>query len=157
MFEGTVISINIAPEAEAPMQSISEVRAVPGQGLEGDRYFDHKGTFSKPQPDRELTLIEAEAIEALRSEFQVDFGLDASRRNIVTRGIPLNHLVDKEFWIGDVKARGLRLCEPCSHLQRLSHPKVLPGLVHRGGLRAQILTEGMIRVGEIVRESNTYS
>jgi len=157
MFEGTVISINIAPEAEAPMQSISEVRAVPGQGLEGDRYFDHKGTFSKPQPDRELTLIEAEAIEALRKEFQVDFGLSASRRNIVTRGVPLNHLVDKEFWIGDVKARGLRLCEPCSHLQRLSHPKVLPGLVHRGGLRAQILTEGMIRVGEIVRESNTYS
>ena len=153
MFEGTVISINIAPEAEALMQSVSEVRAVPGQGLEGDRYFDHKGTFSKPQPDRELTLIEAEAIEALRSEFQVDFGLSASRRNIVTRGVPLNHLVEKEFWIGDVKARGLRLCEPCSHLQRLSHPKVLPGLVHRGGLRAQILTEGMIRVGEIVKEA----
>jgi len=153
MFEGTVISINIAPEAEAPMQSVSAVRAVPGQGLEGDRYFDHKGTFSKPQPDRELTLIEAEAIEALRSEFQVDFGLTASRRNIVTRGVPLNHLVDKEFWIGDVKARGLRLCEPCAHLQRLSHPKVLPGLVHRGGLRAQILTEGMIRVGETVKEA----
>ena len=153
MFEGTVISINIAPEAEALMQSVSEVRAVPGQGLEGDRYFDHKGTFSKPQPDRELTLIEAEAIEALRSEFQVDFGLSASRRNIVTRGVPLNHLVDKEFWIGDVKARGLRLCEPCAHLQRLSHPKVLPGLVHRGGLRAQILTEGMIRVGEVVKEA----
>ena len=153
MFEGTVISINIAPEAEAPMQSVSAVRAVPGQGLEGDRYFDHKGTFSKPQPDRELTLIEAEAIEALRSEFQVDFGLSASRRNIVTRGVPLNHLVDKEFWIGDVKARGLRLCEPCAHLQRLSHPKVLPGLVHRGGLRAQILTEGMIRVGETVKET----
>ena len=153
MFEGTVISINIAPEAEAPMQSVSAVRAVPGQGLEGDRYFDHKGTFSKPQPDRELTLIEAEAIEALRREFQVDFGLNASRRNIVTRGVPLNHLVDKEFWIGDVKARGLRLCEPCSHLQRLSHPKVLPGLVHRGGLRAQILTEGMIRVGETVKEA----
>ena len=153
MFEGTVISINIAPEAEALMQSVSEVRAVPGQGLEGDRYFDHKGTFSKPQPDRELTLIEAEAIEALRSEFRVDFSLGASRRNIVTRGVPLNHLVDREFWIGDVRARGLRLCEPCSHLQRLSHPKVLPGLVHRGGLRAQILTEGMIRVGEIVKEA----
>lgn len=153
MFEGTVVSINIAPEAEAPMQSVNEVHAVPGQGLEGDRYFAHQGTFSKPQPDRELTLIEAEAIEALRSEFQVDFGLSASRRNIVTRGVPLNHLVEKEFWIGDVKARGLRLCEPCSHLQRLSHPKVLPGLVHRGGLRAQILTEGMIRVGEIVKEA----
>src|SRR5256884_151101 len=152
MFEGTVISINIAPAAEAPMQSVDEVRAVPGQGLEGDRYFDHKGTFSKPQPDRELTLIEAEAIEALRSEFQVEYDLSASRRNLVTRGVPLNHLVGKEFWIGEVKARGLRLCGPCAHLQRLSHPKVLPGLVPRGGLRAQILSEGTIKVRVSVTE-----
>ncbi len=152
MFEGKVISINIAAEAAAPMQSVTEVLAVPGKGLEGDRYFDHKGTFSKPQPDRELTLIEAEAIEAMKHELSVDYGLSDSRRNVVTRGVPLNHLVGKEFWIGDVKARGLRLCEPCGHLQKLSHEKVLPGLVHRGGLRAQILSEGMIRVGEAVRE-----
>jgi MOSC domain-containing protein YiiM len=153
MFQGTVVSINIAPEAEAPMQSVREVRAVPGRGLEGDRYFDQKGTFSKPQPDRELTLIEAEAIEAMKHELKVDYGLSDSRRNLVTRGVPLNHLVGREFWVGEVKARGLRLCEPCSHLQKLSHERVLPGLVHRGGLRAQILSEGMIRVGETVRES----
>src|SRR5207249_2225745 len=93
MFEGTIISINIAPEAEAPMRSVSEARAVPGRGLEGDRYFDQKGTFSKPQPDRELTLIEAEAIEAMKHELNVDYGLSDSRRNLVTRGVPLNHLV----------------------------------------------------------------
>ena len=150
MFEGTVISINIAADAEAPMRSVNEARAIPGRGLEGDRYFDHKGTFSKPQPDRELTLIEA---EAMKRELNVDYGLSDSRRNVVTRGVPLNHLVGKEFWIGEVKVRGLRLCEPCSHLQKLSHEKVLPGLVHRGGLRAQILTEGMIRVGQSVKES----
>ena len=74
------------------MQSVSEVRAVPGKGLEGDRYFVRQGTFYKPQPDRELTLIEAEAIEALRREFDIDFGLSDSRRNVVTRGVPLNHL-----------------------------------------------------------------
>src|ERR1700674_2175894 len=153
MFEGTVVSINIAPEAEAPMQSVSEVRAVPGRGLEGDRYFDNKGTFSKPKPDRDLTLIEAEAIEAMKHELDVDYGLSDSRRNVVTRGVPLNHLVGHEFWLGEVKARGLRLCEPCGHLQKLSHEKVLPGLVHRGGLRAQVLSEGTIRVGETVRES----
>src|SRR2546430_7268100 len=153
MFEGTIISINIAAEAEAPMQSVSAALAVPGKGLEGDRYFDQKGTFSKPQPDRELTLIEAEAIEAMKRELDVDYGLSDSRRNIVTRNVPLNHLVGKEFWIGEVKARGLRLCEPCSHLQKLSHEKVLPGMVHRGGLRAQILTEGLIRVGESVKQS----
>ena len=152
MFEGTVVSINVARSAEAPMESVAEVRAIPGKGLEGDRYFFRQGTFYKPQPDRELTLVEAEAIEAFRDDCKIDFDLSATRRNVVTRGVPLNHLVGKEFWIGDVKARGLRLCEPCSHLQKLSHPKVLPGLVHRGGLRAQILTEGTIRVGEIVKE-----
>ena len=154
MFEGQVVSINIAAAAEAPMQSVSEAHAVPGRGLEGDRYHDHKGTFSKPLPDRELTLIEIEAVEAMKRELEVDYGMGDSRRNVVTRGVPLNHLVGKEFWIGDVKARGLRLCEPCSHLQKLSHEKVLPGLIHRGGLRAQILTEGTIRVGEPIKESN---
>jgi len=153
MFEGTVLSINIAPDGAAPMQTVNEARAIPGRGLEGDRYFDGKGTFSKAKPDRELTLIEAEAIEAMKSELDVDYALSDSRRNVVTRGVPLNHLVGKEFWIGDVKARGLRLCEPCSHLQKLSHQKVLPGLVHRGGLRAQILSEGTIRVGAVVSEA----
>lgn len=151
MFEGTVVSINIAASAEAPMKMVAEIRAVPGKGLEGDRYFLRQGTYYKPQPDRELTLIEAEAIEAFRDDFKIEFDLSGSRRNIVTRGVPLNHLVGREFWIGDVKARGLRLCEPCAHLQRLSHPKVLPGLVHRGGLRAQILSEGTIRVGQTIR------
>jgi len=153
MFEGKVISINIADAAEAPMQSVNEARAVPGRGLEGDRYFNGTGTFSKPSPDRELTLIEAEAVEAMKRELDVDYGLGDSRRNVVTRGAPLNHLVGKEFWIGEVKARGLRLCEPCKHLQKLSQEKVLPGLVHRGGLRAQILSEGTIRVGEPIKES----
>jgi len=152
MFEGTIVAINIASAAEAPMRSVDEAHAVPGKGLEGDRYFLRQGTYYKPQPDRELTLVEAEAIEAFRDDFKIDFDLAATRRNVVTRGVPLNHLVGKEFWIGEVKARGLRLCEPCSHLQSLSHPKVLPGLVHRGGLRAQILSEGTIRVGATVSE-----
>jgi MOSC domain-containing protein YiiM len=151
MFEGIVESINIAPSAEAPMVSVEEANAVPGKGLQGDRYFVRQGTFYKPQPDRELTLIEAEAIEAFRADSKVDFRLGDSRRNVVTRGVPLNHLVGKEFWLGDVKVRGLRLCEPCSHLQKLTSDKVLPGLVHRGGLRAQILTEGIIRVGQRVK------
>jgi len=152
MFEGTVVLINIAPSAEAAMVPVQEARAVPGKGLEGDRYSFRQGTFYKPQPDRELTLIEVEAIEAMKGELNVDYGLSDSRRNVVTRGVPLNHLVGKEFWIGEVKVRGLRLCEPCSHLQNVSHEKVLPGLVHRGGLRAQILTEGMIQVGDVVKE-----
>lgn len=152
MFEGKVISINITPRAEAPMQSVEEVRAIPGRGLEGDRYFDNKGRA--PEVKRELTLIEAEAIEAFKSELNVDYGLSDSRRNVVTRGVPLNHLVGKEFWVGEVKARGIMLCEPCAHLQKLTVKQVLPGLVHRAGLRAQILTEGTIRVGATVKVSS---
>jgi len=149
MFEGTVVSINITPTAEAPMETVDEVRAIPGRGLEGDRYFDNKGRA--PEARRELTLIEAEAIEAFKRELDVDYRLSDSRRNVVTRGVPLNHLVGKEFWLGEVKARGIMLCEPCAHLQKLTIKQVLPGLIHRGGLRAQILTEGTIRVGESVR------
>lgn len=133
------------------MQSVEEVRAIPGRGLEGDRYFDNKGRT--PRADRELTLIEAEAIEAMKHELGMEYGLSDSRRNVITRGVPLNHLVGKEFWVGEVKAKGIKLCEPCAHLQKLTNEKVIPGLVHRGGLRAQILTEGTIRVGEKVLEA----
>jgi MOSC domain-containing protein YiiM len=97
-------------------------------------------------------LIEIEAIEALKVELGVELDPGSIRRNIVTSGIPLNHLVGREFQIGEVKARGIKLCEPCSHLARLTHSAVLPGLVHRGGLRAQILTDGTIRVGETVTQ-----
>ncbi len=97
MFKGTVVSIHIAPAAEAAMQSVDEVRAISGKGLEGDRYFNQTGTFSKPQPDRELTLIEAEAVDALKFELGLELDAGAIRRNIVTRGVPLNHLVGREF------------------------------------------------------------
>jgi len=109
------------------------------------------GTFSKPLPDRELTLIEAEAIEAVKHEYDFELAPGDARRNVVTRGVALNHLVGREFQIGDVKIRGIRLCEPCKHLQRLTGRDVILGLTHRGGLRAQILTEGTIHVGDPVR------
>jgi MOSC domain-containing protein YiiM len=151
MFEGKVISIHIAGDGSAPMQTLNEAHAVAGRGIEGDRYFEGKGTFSAAKPDRELTLIENEAIAAMKNELGVDYALADSRRNVVTQGVPLNHLVGHEFWIGEVKARGMKLCEPCSHLQKLSNEKVLPGLIHRGGLRAQILTGGVIRVGATIK------
>jgi len=152
MFEGSVVSIHIAPAAEEPMLSVNEVDAIPGKGLAGDRYFHEVGTFSKPQPDRELTLIEIEAIESLMAETGLHLAEGDSRRNIVTRGVPLNHLVGREFVLGRVRVRGLKLCEPCAHLVRLTQSGVLPGLVHRGGLRAQILNEGKIPTGDVVRQ-----
>jgi len=150
MWDGTVESIYVASAAQGPMQAVGQVVAIPGAGLEGDRYTLKVGTFYKPEPDYELTLIEAEAIEALRRDYQVELAAGEARRNIVTRNVPLNHLVGKEFAIGDVRIRGIRLCEPCDHLQNVTGKPVLKGLLHRGGLRAQILTPGTIRVGDVV-------
>jgi MOSC domain-containing protein YiiM len=154
-WQGVVVSINVAPAARAPLVGVDEVRAVPGKGLEGDRYFAQVGTYSKMKgTGREVTLIEDEALEALFDEGGLEMAPGASRRNVVTRGVQLNHLVNREFCVGAVTLRGMRLCEPCTHLERLTQtPGVRRALVHRGGLRAEIVTEGVIRVGDAVREA----
>ena len=137
MWQGSVVSIHIAKKDSAPMESLPAVRAVPGRGLEGDRYFLGTGFYS-PKPSR-LGLDEGDLAPA------------ETRRNLATVGVPLNHLVDREFWVGPVLLVGTRLCEPCKHLEDLTQQGVMAGLIHRGGLRARILSEGMIRVGDVVR------
>lgn len=133
------------------MQTISEARAMVGRGLEGDRYFSGSGTYSNhPGNGRHVTLIEIEAVDALKREYDVEIAPALCRRNIVTHDVALNHLVDCEFRVGEVVLRGMRLCEPCPHLEKLTAPGALRGLIHRGGLRAEILTGGMIRVGDPV-------
>mgnify|MGYP000846261227 CR=1 FL=1 len=147
--EGKVISIYIAPKGGETMVEVDSVRAVVGEGLEGDRYANRVGTFSDtPGTGREVTLIEAEAIESLARECDVDIHPVESRRNIVTRGLALNHLVGREFRVGGATLMGLRLCEPCNHLEALTRPGVRRGLVHRGGLRASIIDSGLIRTGD---------
>ncbi len=148
-WHGEVVSIHIAPKAEDPMESVKRVRAIPGKGLEGDRYFKASGTYSdRPGPAREITLIESEAIDAMARDNELAISPGNARRNVVTRGVPLNHLVGRDFVVGSVRLRGIRLCEPCSHLEGLTRRGVLAGLIHRGGLRAQILIGGEIRIGD---------
>jgi len=134
------------------MTSRAEVRAVPGKGIEGDRYFSGVGTFSPhPQkPDFEITLVEGEKIDAFARASGLPFTAFHARRNLVTEGVDLNALAGREFLVGDVRVRGIRLCEPCSYLAKATFPEILKGLVHKGGLRAQIVTEGTIRVGDAV-------
>jgi MOSC domain-containing protein YiiM len=153
MWNGKVESIHFASVAEGPVQALDHAVLIPGVGLEGDRYALKQGTFFKPEPDFELTLIETEAIEALRRECDIELAAGDARRNIVTRGVPLNHLVGREFVIGNVRIRGIRLCEPCEHLQKVTGKHVIKGLLHRGGLRAQILTQGTIHIGDSVTPS----
>lgn len=146
-----VVSLHIAPSGALPMQSVAQARAVAGRGLEGDRYFSGLGTYSKnPGTGRHVTLIEIEAVEALKREYAVDTAAALCRRNIVTRVVALNHLVEQEFSVGEVVLRGMRLCEPCIHLERLSVPGTLGGLIHRGGLRAEVVSGGMIRIGDTI-------
>ena len=155
-WNGEVVSIHIAAKAEDAMRSLKAVRAIPGKGLEGDRYFRASGTYSdRPGPGREITLIESEAIEAMARDNELAIAPGEARRNIVTRGAPLNHLVGQEFLVGGVRLRGIRLCEPCSHLEGLTRRGVLAGLIHRGGLRAQILIGGEIRVGDPIAPVDT--
>ena len=136
------------------MQQTQEVRAIPGKGLVGDQYFSGEGTFS-PHPqkaDYEITFIESEKIEAFARDTGLAFTSAHARRNIVTEGVDLNGLAGQEFLVGDVRIRGIRLCEPCNHLARASFPETLKGLVNKGGLRAQILSEGVIHIGDCIRE-----
>jgi MOSC domain-containing protein YiiM len=149
--KGTIISIHIATTAGAPMQSLAIVKAKAGQGLEGDRYYSGLGTFSaQPGTGREVTLMEIEAIEALKRDYEIELDAALARRNFVTRGVALNHLVDRESKVGTVVLRGTRLCEPCSHMEKLTRKGAMRGLVHRGGLRADIIADGAIRVGDSV-------
>jgi len=144
---GRVEGIWISPAAAAPAEPLTEVRALPGLGLEGDRHVTGDGTFPSGLPGSALTLIEQEVCES----FTPPLAPGEHRRNVVTRGIDLNGLVGREFAIGDVRCRGMRLCEPCTVIQRYAGRPVLRPLVHRGGLRADILDDGVIRVGDPVR------
>jgi MOSC domain-containing protein YiiM len=141
----------MAPTGAAAMRSVGEARAVASRGLEGDRYFNQVGTYSNnPGTGRHVTLIELEAIEALKRDYDIDMPPGLSRRNIVTRSVALSHLVEREFTVGEATLRGMRLCEPCSHLEKLTRQGVMRGLIHRGGLRAEILTGGTIRIGDSI-------
>ncbi len=147
-----VIGLFIGPEVGNPLTAVEQVNAIAGHGLEGDRKFKHEGsTSSEYSPDRELTLIEAEAIEAAKREYGIDLEAIESRRSVLTRGVALNHLVGRRFRVGDVLLEGIRLCEPCGHLESLTRKGVRKALVHRGGLRAKILEGGVIRLGDPIR------
>jgi hypothetical protein len=150
---GTVEALAIAPVAEADMHLLGVVQAIEGRGLDGDRYAARAGTFSPRtdhRPGYDLTLTAAETLDDLADDgTPVDFV--TTRRNILTRGIDLDALIGRTFTIGDVLSRGSRRCEPCAHLERVSGPGHLRPLIHRGGLRADILTDGTIATGATIR------
>ena len=151
--EGIIESILISGNAGGEVVSQSSVELEIGRGIVGDRYHLSKGTYSKKLEkthDFEITLIEREEIDVFNQATGLNYDAATFRRNLVTRGIRLNDLVGKEFNIGDVKFRGVRLCEPCAYLSDLLGPDFLSLMVHKAGLRAQILVNGSIEVSDSI-------
>jgi MOSC domain-containing protein YiiM len=141
---GSVEGIHIAA-VESELPHPVDAVDVTADGVVGDRYGSA----------RDLTLIEAEALDGLRDDTGIELSAAESRRQVLTRGIALNELVGERFTVGDVECVGQELCEPCAHLQGITQQGVLRGLVHRGGLRADIVSGGRIAVGDkIVRVSS---
>jgi MOSC domain-containing protein YiiM len=146
-----LVGIYVAARPTELPHRLDCVRAIPGRGLEGDRYAAGTGTFSDRAGRRDVTLIESEALQAYERESGKRLSPAESRRNLLTVGVSLNGLIGRDFQVGSVQLRGLRLSEPCTHLARLTHPETLRGLVHRGGLVAEILSDGTLTVGDEIR------
>ena len=148
-WQGELLHIHIAADASAPMQALSEARLIAGVGIEGDRYAAQRGTYShRHHIDRGATLIEVETLEALARDRNIELAPHEHRRNLTTRGVPLNHLVGHYLRIGDCVLYGGRLNVPCMYLENLLGRKVFKPLMNRSGLNCRITLGGTIRVGD---------
>ena len=154
---GSVVGIFIAPAAGAPMEAIERAEVVAGRGIVGDRYFDGRGYYSQVPPltGRRLTLIAGEALDALAAETEIDLAPHECRRNLITRGVDLDALIGRRFRIGAIECYGERHCPPCGYLEGLTGKKgVNRGLTDRGGIRAEILLDGAIALGDEIALSS---
>jgi MOSC domain-containing protein YiiM len=150
-WQGTVAAIFVTPKAAQEMVAVPRVRAIADRGLEGDRFF-RASWKALNRPDKAVTLIEAETLEIASAELGAEDLAQKSRRNIVTRGVPLIDLLHREFFVGSARLRGIRLFEPCGHLVKLSGMKgIFQAFEHRSGLKAAVVSDGVIRMGDSVR------
>ena len=145
MFEGRLLAIGICKNDGDEIVSVSQVEAVANVGLSGDRYAE------KSRPTSAITLIEIEALQAARRDHDFEISHLESRRNLLTESVPLNHLVGREFTVGPVRLRGVELCEPCGYLEKKTAKGAIKALLHRGGLRAEIVESGKVSVGDSIR------
>lgn len=157
MFQGRLLAIGVAAAAGEPLETVAQIEAVAGQGLAGDRYALCRGAFQKGEilPSQQVTLIEREALDAVASDYKMPVAHLETRRNLLVEHVPLNHLVGRTFRVGPVLLRGVKLCEPCGYLEKITRPGIEKALRHRGGLRAEVVRGGTLRVGdEILREES---
>ena len=152
---GSVVALFIVDRRAAPMKKVEQLNALAGQGIEGDRYFLGTGTYSKkPEPGRQVTLIKSEVLDWLRDEFDITVKPEESRRNVLTQGIEINELIGTEFFVGPVRLRAHRLTQPCLYLEKLlGQPGLYKELWDNGGISCEILSDGIVKEGDIITTS----
>jgi MOSC domain-containing protein YiiM len=152
MWSGTVEHLHIAPRAFLPVKAQEQITLVAGRGIEGDRYIHGAGFYSHiVEEGRQISLFEIETIEALKRDHGVDLLPEDHRRNITTRGVPLNHLVNKRFWVGGVLLEATRLSTPCKHIEEITGKGIFNFILNRAGLNAKIVQGGTVRVGDTIK------
>jgi MOSC domain-containing protein YiiM len=153
---GIVRHLHVTPRAFLPMRSMPELRLIEGKGVEGDRYMigREEGFYSnKPEEGRQITLFEFETLMALRRDANIDLAPEEHRRNVTVEGVPLTHLVGRQFWLGETLLEATRLSIPCRHIEEITGKAIFDPLINRSGLNCKILTGGTVRVGDAVRNA----
>jgi MOSC domain-containing protein YiiM len=151
---GVVRYLHITPRAFLPMRAMPEVRLIEGKGIEGDRYMigREEGFYShKPEEGRQVTLFELETLVALKRDADIELGPEEHRRNVTVEGVPLTHLVGRQFWLGETLLEATRLSIPCRHIEEITGKAIFDPLINRSGLNCRILKGGTVTVGDPVR------
>jgi MOSC domain-containing protein YiiM len=151
---GVVRYLHVTPRAFLPMRAMPELQLIAGKGIEGDRYMIGReaGFYShKPEEGRQVTLFEFETLVALKRDANIDLGPQEHRRNVTTEGVPLTHLVGRQFWLGETLLEATRLSIPCRHIEEITGKAIFDPLINRSGLNCRILKGGLVRVGDAVR------
>lgn len=151
MWRGTVTHLHLCPRAFLPMQAQDQLVLVADRGIEGDRYMLETGFYSdKPEIGRQVTLFETETLEALKRDFDLELAPEEHRRNVTTKGVPLNHLVNRRFKLGPALLEATRLSFPCKHLDEITGKDAFNALIHRCGLNCRIVVGGTVRIGDVL-------
>ncbi len=148
---GVITHLHITPRGSLPMKGFESLNLIAGIGIEGDRYASEEGFYSdRPEAGRQITLFEIEALEAIKRDYDIDFEPHEHRRNVTLRGVPLNHLVGKQFRLGQAVLEATRLSTPCRHIEEVTGKEVFNPMLHRSGLNCMIIESAIVKVGDQV-------
>jgi MOSC domain-containing protein YiiM len=153
---GIVRHLHITPRAFLPMRAMPSITLIAGRGIEGDRYMigSEEGFYShKPEEGRQVTLFELETLVALKRDHRIELGPEEHRRNVTVEGVPLTHLVDRRFWLGETLLEATRLSIPCRHIEEITGKAIFDPLINRSGLNCKIIRGGTVKVGDTLRNA----